>query len=87
MEQFLKILQQLNAANGMAMSLLSPGGAITLLIEGIRAIRASRKATNEDTTDLDQLLDKFDAEIEKLKASNAAYFAIPEKPVVSDPDA
>lgn len=86
MDQFLKILQQINSANSLASSLLTPTGAISMLVNGIIAIRNARKARGEDTRDLDQLLDDLDAEIVKLKASNSAYFELPEK-VVSDPDA
>ena len=85
MDEVLKFLQQFNAGAGIVTGMMSPSGAVGLLLQGIKAIRDRRKAAGENVEDLDQLIDNFEASLAKLVQANAAYYNIPEK-VVSDPD-
>lgn len=78
------ITKGLNAAGGVLSgvnALFTPTGAVTVLVEGLRAWIAARRARNEDVpVDLEEKLQGYDAALDEVEALGAEYWTIPEKP-------
>ena len=84
MDTLLKFLQQFNSGAGIVTSLMTPTGAIGVLLNTIKAFRDRRAAGDIVTVEeLDAAIKEFDKSVEALIAANAAYYNIPVK---SDPD-